>query len=119
MDASAATLPTDLRVPERTGRGDFVYAQAGAGLVTGFAEPARDPGPEAPAAGDGGGAGEERTAAAAVFVGMTLAEIERHVIEATIRACGGSLPKAARVLGVSPSTLYRKRAGWTDQSSGR
>ncbi len=95
--------------------GDVVYTEPGAGRGAGFAEPARDPGPEAPGAGDGGGAGDELAAAAEAFVGMSLAEAERVVIEATIRACGGSLPKAARVLGVSPSTLYRKRAGWTDQ----
>ena len=46
------------------------------------------------------------------LVGKTLAEIERLVIEATIRAEGGSLPRASRVLGVSPSTLYRKREAW-------
>ncbi|MEX0970185.1 MAG: sigma-54 dependent transcriptional regulator [Paracoccaceae bacterium] len=47
------------------------------------------------------------------FVGHTLAEMERAFIEATIEASGGSLPQAARILGVSPSTLYRKREGWT------
>jgi two-component system repressor protein LuxO len=46
------------------------------------------------------------------LVGLTLAEIERVVIEATIARCGGSVPRAARVLDVSPSTLYRKREGW-------
>jgi DNA-binding NtrC family response regulator len=101
------------RVPEGVGRGDVAYSESNTGRMAGFAEPARDPGPEAPAAGDSG-AGEEPAAAAGAFVGMPLAEVERLVIEATIRACGGSLPKAARVLGVSPSTLYRKRAGWTD-----
>lgn len=55
-------------------------------------------------------------AAAAAFVGMKLAEIERVVIEATIQAHGDSLPRAARVLGISPSTLYRKRARWADLS---
>lgn len=48
----------------------------------------------------------------ASLVGRPLAEIERRVIEATIRAEGGSLPRAARVLDVSPSTLYRKREAW-------
>ena len=114
MDASPAALPMELRVPESTGRGDIVYRDSSAGLATGFAEPAQDPGPEAPGAGDGGGAGEDPATAAEAFVGMSLAEGERLVIEATIRACGGSLPKAARVLGVSPSTLYRKRAGWSE-----
>lgn len=46
------------------------------------------------------------------LLGRSLAEVERIVIEETIRAQKGSLPKAARVLGVSPSTLYRKREGW-------
>jgi DNA-binding protein Fis len=48
------------------------------------------------------------------LVGMSLAEVERLLIEATIQACGASLPRGALVLGVSPSTLYRKRAGWSD-----
>jgi two-component system, repressor protein LuxO len=47
------------------------------------------------------------------LVGLSLAEIERRVIEATIAAEGGSVPRAARVLDVSPSTLYRKREAWT------
>ncbi|SFK03898.1 sigma-54-dependent transcriptional regulator [Celeribacter neptunius] len=44
--------------------------------------------------------------------GRTLAEIEREVIEAAILAAGGSIPAAARVLDVSPSTLYRKLENW-------
>ncbi|OYX40888.1 MAG: sigma-54-dependent Fis family transcriptional regulator [Rhodobacterales bacterium 32-67-9] len=46
------------------------------------------------------------------LVGRTLAEIERLVIEETIARHGGSVPKAARVLDVSPSTLYRKIESW-------
>ncbi|MGL4310472.1 MAG: sigma-54-dependent transcriptional regulator [Paracoccaceae bacterium] len=46
------------------------------------------------------------------LVGKTLADIERMVIEETIARHGGSVPKAARVLDVSPSTLYRKMEGW-------
>jgi DNA-binding NtrC family response regulator len=46
------------------------------------------------------------------LVGKTLDEIERLVVEATIAQFGGSIPKAARVLDVSPSTLYRKLEGW-------
>jgi two-component system repressor protein LuxO len=46
------------------------------------------------------------------FFTRELWRIERDVIEETVSACGGSVPKAARVLGVSPSTLYRKRDGW-------
>jgi DNA-binding NtrC family response regulator len=46
------------------------------------------------------------------LVGLTLAEAERRLIEATMARHGGSIPKAARVLDVSPSTLYRKIEGW-------
>ena len=46
------------------------------------------------------------------LVGKPLAEVEKLVIEATIATHGGSIPKAARVLDVSPSTLYRKIEGW-------
>ena len=48
------------------------------------------------------------------LVGRSLAEIERLVIEETIERHGGSIPKAARVLEVSPSTLYRKMEGWKE-----
>jgi DNA-binding NtrC family response regulator len=46
------------------------------------------------------------------LVGRTLAEAERMVIEATLARVGGSVPKAARMLDVSPSTLYRKMESW-------
>lgn len=46
------------------------------------------------------------------LIGKPLAEIERMVIEETIAAQGGSIPKAAKLLDVSPSTIYRKREGW-------
>lgn len=46
------------------------------------------------------------------LVGLTLAEIEQRVIEATLTRHNGSVPKAARELDVSPSTLYRKLDGW-------
>ena len=100
-----------------TGCADFAYACPQASAVSGFAEPPREPGPKAPAFVKGDGAEGELERMAEAFVGMLLADVERLVIEATIRACVGSLPKAARVLGVSPSTLYRKRAGWVDRSN--
>jgi two-component system, repressor protein LuxO len=46
------------------------------------------------------------------FHGRELWRIEREVIEETVAACGGSVPRAAKILGVSPSTLYRKRESW-------
>jgi len=48
------------------------------------------------------------------LVGRTLAEIERVMIEATIARFGGSVPKAALILDVSASTLYRKREAWRE-----
>jgi two-component system repressor protein LuxO len=41
-----------------------------------------------------------------------LAEIEREAIEAAIAAFGGNIAQAAAALGVSPSTIYRKRVAW-------
>ncbi|WP_230426415.1 sigma-54 interaction domain-containing protein [Paragemmobacter aquarius] len=46
------------------------------------------------------------------LIGRPLAEIERIVIEATLARFDGSVPKAARALELSPSTLYRKIEGW-------
>nr|WP_255553672.1 sigma 54-interacting transcriptional regulator [Maritimibacter sp. DP1N21-5] len=70
--------------------------------------PARITG-RAPAAGP---APPQAFLAADALVGRTLSEVERLVIEATIEAEGGSIPRAAKVLGVSPSTIYRKRDTW-------
>ncbi len=47
------------------------------------------------------------------LVGTSLADLEREFIEATIRKCDGSIPRAARLLDLSPSTLYRKRDAWS------
>jgi len=46
------------------------------------------------------------------LVGAPLDQIERDYIEATLDACEGSVPRAARMLDVSPSTLYRKVEAW-------
>lgn len=51
------------------------------------------------------------------LVGLPLAEAERRLIEATLALHGGSIPKAARVLDVSPSTLYRKIEAWSAKAS--
>ena len=47
------------------------------------------------------------------LLGRPLAEVERLVIEATLARHGGSVPKTARVLELSPSTLYRKIETWS------
>lgn len=46
------------------------------------------------------------------LIGKTMAEIEQTIIEATLLRHGGSVPKAARELDISPSTLYRKLENW-------
>ncbi|MBP7241582.1 sigma-54 dependent transcriptional regulator [Amaricoccus sp.] len=48
----------------------------------------------------------------AALVGTPLAEVERELIEATIEHCDGSIPRAARMLELSPSTIYRKLESW-------
>lgn len=47
-----------------------------------------------------------------VPAGMSLAELEKEIIEAIIERCNGNVSEASNQLGVSPSTLYRKRAAW-------
>ena len=42
-----------------------------------------------------------------------LRHLERQVIEAEIARHDGSIPLAARALGVAPSTIYRKRKSWS------
>ncbi|MGF1501499.1 MAG: sigma-54-dependent transcriptional regulator [Paracoccaceae bacterium] len=59
---------------------------------------------------------DRRDAMLRSLVGMPLADLERQFIETTISVCDGSIPKAARVLDVSPSTLYRKRGAWERKS---
>jgi DNA-binding NtrC family response regulator len=45
-----------------------------------------------------------------VRVGMTVAEAERQLIEATLRHLDGDKPRAASMLGIGLRTLYRKLA---------
>ncbi len=59
-----------------------------------------------------GPAGPPPAAADSRFAGLTLAELERLAIEAALARHAGSVPRAARDLDVSPSTLYRKLDAW-------
>jgi len=68
---------------------------------------ANEPALVAVAAGPQDSAGECRLAE--LLAGKTLAQIERIAIEAAIEAAGGNLAVAAQVLGISASTIYRKR----------
>lgn len=43
-----------------------------------------------------------------------LALVERETIEQAISLCQGNVPKAAALLEVSPSTIYRKKQSWHD-----
>lgn len=51
------------------------------------------------------------------LAGMTLAQIEERAIRAAIERHHGSIPRAALELDIAPSTIYRKRDGWTDPVS--
>lgn len=89
----------------------------GATLTTGMLPPLR-PAPES-----GGGRTGDATPLVhrpAILDRLTgeLWRIERHAIENAIAESGGSIPRAARVLGVSPSTLYRKLQAWQSPAAG-
>jgi len=43
---------------------------------------------------------------------IPLSELEREAINRAIEHCDGNVPKAAAILGVSPSTIYRKMKSW-------
>lgn len=45
----------------------------------------------------------------------SLAEVERTYIEMVLMICRGNVPKAAALLQISPSTLYRKQSRWHEQ----
>lgn len=44
-------------------------------------------------------------------------QVEKQAIEEAIERCGGSIPRAADALGVSPSTIYRKKQSWEKTDS--
>jgi DNA-binding NtrC family response regulator len=48
-----------------------------------------------------------------------LAEHEREIIEAAIEACAGNMTEAAKRLGISTKTIYRKRLEWAGAADGR
>jgi len=45
----------------------------------------------------------------------SLAESEREIIEHAINYCSGNIPRAAALLQVAPSTIYRKKGIWEKQ----
>ncbi len=56
--------------------------------------------------GDGSGAGASRDTIRPLW------EVERDAIESAISACGGNVSKAAAMLEISASTIYRKKQAW-------
>ncbi len=44
-------------------------------------------------------------------------EVERDAIESAIAYCEGNIPKAAALLEISASTIYRKRQAWDNSTS--
>lgn len=60
------------------------------------------------------------TLPAAVPQGMTIRPlwlVEKETIEHAIQQCDGNIPKAAALLEVSASTIYRKRERWANETN--
>jgi DNA-binding NtrC family response regulator len=38
--------------------------------------------------------------------------VEKEAIEAALAFCGGNVPRAAALLEINPSTIYRRKSGW-------
>jgi DNA-binding NtrC family response regulator len=76
----------------------------------------------APQSATGGSAEAGAIAAAAGITDAAsiqpLWQIEKQVIEQTIEHCDGNIPRAAALLEISPSTIYRKRQQWESAAEG-
>ena len=92
--------------PEAIASGDAAAADPGI-ETRDEAPPAVAPGNEPAGVGSG-----DREVSSWVPAGRSLADLEREIIEVVIERCNDNVAEAAGVLGVSPSTLYRKRASW-------
>ena len=44
-------------------------------------------------------------------------QVERDAILRAIELCDGNIPRAARMLRINPSTIYRKRHSWADMET--
>jgi transcriptional regulator of acetoin/glycerol metabolism len=42
-------------------------------------------------------------------------QVEKETIERAIELCEGNVPKAAALLGISTSTIYRKKQAWSSR----
>lgn len=52
-----------------------------------------------------------------VKVGMSISEVEEHLIVATLNQCKGNRERAARLLGVSVKTLYNRLKEYEEQTA--
>jgi DNA-binding NtrC family response regulator len=52
-----------------------------------------------------------------VAVGTSLADVERQLIEATLRSCSGNKTRTAEILGISLKTLYNRLNAYQDAGS--
>lgn len=57
----------------------------------------------------------ENNTQAAIHHIETLSVVEKRTIENAIAFCDGNIPKAAALLDVSPSTIYRKKQAWEEK----
>jgi two-component system repressor protein LuxO len=49
---------------------------------------------------------------------LPLAVVEKRMIMAALRNTGQDVPRAAAILQVNPSTIYRKLHAWRNEPSG-
>jgi len=63
---------------------------------------------------DGAGQIAEMKTPVTIDLDRPMLEIEQDIIEAIISSHDNSVPKAAKILGLSPSTIYRKREQWLE-----
>jgi len=72
--------------------------------------------PVASASAANSGAFSSAPAPTAIAVGP-LWRIEKDAIERAIAACDGNIPRAAALLEVAPSTIYRKKQAWEEMAA--
>lgn len=88
--------------------------------LSGFARTGGPGGPAAETIADGlSETGAAQMQGLDALFGLPLARVEQMIIEETIARCAGSVPAAARILDVAPSTIYRKREAWARSDPSR
>jgi sigma-54 dependent transcriptional regulator, acetoin dehydrogenase operon transcriptional activator AcoR len=90
--------------------------QAASCGTNGRANHTRDAGATAAAAADGDGAHGVARGGAAQGTTQSLGAIEVEAIRAALDACGGNISEAAKRLGISRNTIYR-RLRWNDANA--